>query len=86
MELQFALMVSSSHEPSSSKVILPSCSKACIDYVKTLQDKIETLGNEVENLRILRELNDKLIRDIEDLRYEGYRLRKGQKPLKAQLE
>ena len=79
-------MVSSSHEPNSSKVSLPLWSKACIDYVKTLHDKIETLGNEVENLRILRELNDKLIRDVEDLRYEGYLLRKGQKPLKAQLE
>ena len=47
MELQFALMVSSSHEPNSAKVSLPSCSQACIDYVKTLHDKIETLGSEV---------------------------------------
>ena len=86
MELQFALMVSSSHEPNSVEVSLPSYSQAYIDYVKILHEKIETLDSEVENLKILRELNDSLKKEVEDLRYEGYQLRKGQKPLKAQLD
>ena len=86
MELQFALMVSSSLEPNTTEVSQPSCSQACIDYVKALHEKIETLGSEVENLKILRELNDSLKREVEDLRYEGYQLRKGKTPLKAQLE
>ena len=69
MELQFALMVSTSSEPKKSEVNLPSCSHACKEYVKVLHYEIQLLR-----------------REVEDLRYEGYQLRKGQKPLKAQLE
>ncbi|XP_052622759.1 uncharacterized protein LOC111896584 [Lactuca sativa] len=69
MELQFALMVSTSSEPKKSKVNLPSCSFACKEYVTLLRNEIQTLR-----------------RRVEDLKYEGYQLRKGQKPLKAQLE
>ena len=51
MELQFALIVSSYLEPKKSDVSLPSCSQACIDYVKNLHEEIETLRSEVEDLR-----------------------------------
>ena len=37
-------------------------------------------------IKFLREQIDLLKREVEDLRYEGYQLRKGQKPLKAELE
>ena len=37
-------------------------------------------------IKLLREHNDLLKREVEDLKYEGYQLRKGQKPLKAELE
>ena len=33
-----------------------------------------------------RDQHDLLIREIEDLKYEGYTLRKAQKPLKEKLE
>ncbi|XP_052627661.1 uncharacterized protein LOC128134219 [Lactuca sativa] len=69
MELQLALMVTTSSEPKKSEVNLPSCSFACKEYVTLLRNEIQTLR-----------------RQVEDLKYEGYQLRKGQKPLKAQLE
>ena len=81
MELQYAMMVSSSHEPNKNEVSLPSCSQACIDYGKIQHEKIETLGREVENFKILREHNDLLKREVEDLRYEGYQLWKKDKNL-----
>ena len=37
-------------------------------------------------IKLLREHNDLLKREAKDLKYEGYQLRKGQKPLKAELE
>ena len=37
-------------------------------------------------IKFLREHNDLLKREVDDLKYEGYQLRKGQKPLKAELE
>ena len=37
-------------------------------------------------VKFLREQIDLLKREVEDLRYEGYKLRKGQKLLKAELE
>ena len=37
-------------------------------------------------IKFIREQIDLLKREVEDLRYEGYKLRKGQKPLKAELE
>ena len=39
-----------------------------------------------DTIKLLREHNELLKREIEDLKYEGYQLRKGQKPLKAELE
>nr|KAJ0191548.1 hypothetical protein LSAT_V11C800412810 [Lactuca sativa] len=37
-------------------------------------------------IKFLREQIDLFKREVEDLRYEGYQLRKGQKPMKAELE
>ena len=51
MELQFALMVSSTSELKKSEVSLPSCSQACIDFVKILREEIKSLRREVEDLR-----------------------------------
>ena len=39
-----------------------------------------------DTIKVLREHNDLLKREVEGLKYEGYQLRKGQKPLKAELE
>ena len=39
-----------------------------------------------DTIKILREHNDLLKREVKDLKYEGYQLKKGQKPLKAELE
>ena len=39
MELQFWLMVSSTSELKKNEVSLPSCSQACIDYVKILHEE-----------------------------------------------
>ena len=40
----------------------------------------------IDNVKILLEHIELLRRENEDLKYEGYQLRKGQKHLKAQLE
>ena len=40
----------------------------------------------VVKFKSCREQIDSLIREIEDLRYDGYTLRKSQKPLKEKLE
>jgi len=44
-----------------------------------------TLSSE-DTIKFLREQIDLLKGEVEDLRYKGYQLRKGQKPLKAELE
>ena len=40
----------------------------------------------IDKFKSCREQIDLLIREIEDLRYDGYTLRKSQKPLKEKLE
>ena len=54
-----------------------SCSHSCEVFC--------TLSSE-DMIKFLREQIDLLKREVEDLRYKGYQLRKGQKPLKAELE
>ena len=44
-----------------------------------------TLSSE-DTIKFLRDQIDIFKREVEDLRYERYQLRKGQKPLKAELE
>ena len=40
----------------------------------------------VDKIKLYCEQNDLLIREVEDLKYDGYTLRKSQKPLKEKLE
>ena len=40
----------------------------------------------IDKIKRYREHNELLIREVEELKYDGYPLRKGQKPLKVKLE
>ena len=64
-----------------SSVNLPvnevSCSHSCeVSCSQSCEDTIKFLRDQIDLFK----------REVEDLRYEGYQLRKGQKPLKAELE
>ena len=64
-----------------SSVNLPvnevSCSHSCeVSCSQSCEDTIKFLQDQIDLFK----------REVEDLRYEGYQLRKGQKPLKAELE
>ena len=54
-----------------------SCSQSC---------EVSCMLSSEDTVKFLREQIDLLKKEVEDLRYEGYHLRKGQKPLKAELE
>ena len=42
--------------------------------------------NCLETMKTYRELNDNLLRELENVKYNGFQLRKAQKPLKEKLE
>ena len=57
-------------------------------FMVSLPSEVSTNScpNCIETMKTYCELNDKLIRELEDAKYNGYQLRKAQKPLKEKLD